>query len=177
MTDYDKAGRYVVKRDPAAFFQWLLSSPGLMFDAWIDSRRVALRNQSDLTNDLVAAVRSDEGLEAICLELEAEARADALTRLLAYLARFWSEPGTGDSLSVSCVSGVILDLTGRSPARELVLRSAIAPGCRLELVVLRRPLGDEDGPMLVANVAAGRISPWLLAWRRIEYNCVMAGGG
>src|SRR5437588_12494766 len=146
MNDYDKAGRYLVKREAAGFFCWLLWSPGLVFRAWIDSRRVALPNQTDLTNDLVAAVGSDEELEGICLELEAEARADALTRLLGYLARFWTEPGTRDSLPVSCISGVILDLTDRSSANELVLRSAVAPGCRLEPKVLRRELIDEDGP-------------------------------
>jgi hypothetical protein len=172
MNDYDKAGRYLVKREPAGFFRWLLADPGLAFHAWIDSRRVALPNQNDLTNDLVASVRSGDALEGICLELEAAARADALMRVLSYLARLWTEPGGRDSLAVSCVSGVILDLTGRSPAREFSLRSAIIPGCRLELTVLRRQLADEDAARLVAGVAAGEISPWLLAWIPL-----MRGGG
>src|SRR5467141_3632983 len=93
MNDYDKAGRYLVKREPAGTFRWLLRNARLGFDAWIDSRRVVLPNQNDLTNDLVAAVHSGAAREAVCLELEAEARADALTRLLMYLARLWTEPG------------------------------------------------------------------------------------
>jgi hypothetical protein len=172
MNDYDKAGRYLVKRAPAGVFRWLLDNPGLTFQAWIDSRRVVLPNQNDLTNDLVAAVRSGAAREAICLELEAEARADALPRLLMYLARLWTEPGGRHSLAVSCVSGVILDLTGRSPADKLSLRSAIVPGSRLELTILRRPLADEDAAELVAGVAAGDITPWLLGWVPL-----MRGGG
>jgi hypothetical protein len=172
MNDYDKAGRYAVKRAPADFFRWLLTNPGLSFEVWIDARRVALPNQGDLTNDLVAALRSGDVLEAFCLELEAEARADALTRLLEYLTRLWTEPGGPGSLSISCVSGVILDLTGRSSARELKLRSAIAPGCNLELTVLRRPLADEQAARLVADVLGGQVSPWLLLWAPL-----MQGGG
>jgi len=164
MNDYDKAGRYMVKREPAGTFRWLLRTARLGFDAWIDSRRVVLPNQNDLTNDLVAAVHSGAAREAVCLELEAEARADALTRLLMYLAGLWTEPGGPDSLALSCVSGVILDLTGQSPTQTLSLRSAIVPGCRLELTVLRRNLADESAADTVAGVAAGDISPWVLGW-------------
>jgi hypothetical protein len=164
MNDYDKAGRYLVKRAPAGVFRWLLANSSLSFQAWIDSRRVVLPNQNDLTNDLVAAVRSGSAREAICLELEAEARADALPRLLMYLARLWTEPSGRHSLAVSCVGGVILDLTGRSPVDELSLRSVIVPGGRLELTVMRRPLTEEDAAGLVAGVTAGEITPWLLGW-------------
>src|SRR5262245_23658158 len=98
MNDYDKAGRYLVKRDPGGFFRWLLANPGLTFEAWLDSRRVALPDQHDLTHDLVAALRGGDVREALCLELEAAARADALPRLLMYLARLWTEPGGRTSL-------------------------------------------------------------------------------
>jgi Domain of unknown function (DUF4351) len=172
MNDYDKAGRYLVKRAPTGVFRWLLANAELTVQAWIDARRVVLPNQNDLTNDLVAAVRSGDSLEGICLELEAEARADALLRQLTYLVRLWTEPGGRDSLALSCVSGVILDLTGRSPARALSLRSAIVPGCRLELTVLRRSLAHEDAARLLAGAAAGDICPWLLGWLPL-----LRGGG
>src|SRR5258708_11665934 len=115
-----------------------MASPGLTFQARLDSRRAVLPDQGDLTNDLMAAVHCGDTLEAICLELEAEARADALNRLLMYLARLWTEPGWRDSLAIACVSGVILDLTGRSPVQELSLRSAIISNCRLELALRSR---------------------------------------
>ena len=91
MNDFDKAGRYLVKRESAGFFSWLLDNPHISFRAWIDARRVALPNQHDLTNDLVAALESGGVLEAVCLELEAEARADAVTRSLEYQTRLWTE--------------------------------------------------------------------------------------
>src|SRR5436309_68940 len=172
MNDNDKAGRYLIKREPQGFFRWLLADARLTFRAWIDARRVVLPNQNDLTNDLVAAVRSGVALEGFCLELEAEARADALPRLLRYLAQLWTEPGGGGSLAVSCVGGVVLDLTGRTPARRLTLRSAIVPGCGLELTVLRRTLADEDAAAVVAGVASGEVSPWVLGWVPL-----MRGGG
>jgi hypothetical protein len=59
---------------------------------------------------------------------------------------------------------VILDLTGRSPTQVLSLHSALVPGCRLELAVLRRPLVDEDAAKVVADVTAGTVSPWVLGW-------------
>ena len=133
---------------------------------------MALPNQHDLTNDLVAALEGGGVLEAVCLELEAEARADAVTRSLEYQTRLWTEPAGPGSLKVSCVFGAVLDLTGRSPTRELSLRSELAPGCGLKLTVLRRHLADEKAANLVADVAAGRISPWLLPWVPL-----MAGGG
>jgi hypothetical protein len=164
MNDYDKAGRYLVKRDPEGFFRWLLGNPAIRFQTWVDARRVALPNQADLTNDLVAVLNSTSGLEAVCLELEAQARADALTRLFGYMARVWTEPTSSGSLALSCVTGAILDLTGRSPAREIRLVSEIATGCRLELSVLRRHLAGEDAAGLVKDVAAREASPWLLGW-------------
>jgi hypothetical protein len=96
------------------------------FEVWMDARRVALPNQRDLTNDLVAALTVGGKREAMCLELEAEARADALTRVFGYVARLWTEPGGTSSLAVECVSGAILDLTGRSSARALKLQSGVS---------------------------------------------------
>jgi hypothetical protein len=42
MNDYDKAGRYLVKRQPARFFRWLFSHPAVTFHARTDARRVDL---------------------------------------------------------------------------------------------------------------------------------------
>src|SRR5437867_171149 len=125
MNDYDKAGRYLVKRDPAGFLRWLLNNRRLLFHAWIDARRLALPNQRDLTNDLVAALRTASGFEAMCIELQAEARADTLLRLLAYLARLLTEPGDQRSLPLAAVGGAVLNLTGRGPPPTLTVRPSI----------------------------------------------------
>jgi hypothetical protein len=60
MNEYDKAGRYLVKREPTGFFRWLLANSAVSVDAWIDSARVALPDQNDLTNDLVAVLRNGD---------------------------------------------------------------------------------------------------------------------
>jgi hypothetical protein len=39
MNDYDKAGRYFLKRDPAGVFRRLVGAPA-PFHAWIDARRL-----------------------------------------------------------------------------------------------------------------------------------------
>ena len=89
-----------------------------------------------------------------------------------YETRLWTEPGGAESLALSCVSGVILDLTGQSPTQTLRLHSVIVPGCHLELTVLRRSLADESAADTVAGVAVGDISPWVLGWVPL-----MRGGG
>jgi hypothetical protein len=164
INEYDKTGRYLVKRESRGFFPWFLRNPRVHFRMWADARRVALPNQGDLTNDLFAILETDAGLEAMCVELESEARADSLPRSLEYVVRYWREPTNPNSAPIICVSGAILDLTGRSPQRELKLKSAASPDCRLEFAVLRRHLADEDANDLLAAVDAGDVSPWQLGW-------------
>ena len=106
---------------------------------------MALPKQDDLTNDLVAAVEKDGVLEAICLELEAKARADAITRVLGYVLRVWTEPECEGSLPITCVSGVILDLTGHSPTKDMTLRSQGRARLRLKFTGLAPSSADEDG--------------------------------
>ncbi len=101
MNEYDKAGRYLIKRDPPGFFRWLLGRP-VSFHAWIDTRRHALPDQGDLTNDLVAAFRVNTGFEALCVELQAESEAGAASRLLlGYVPCLQTEPAAAGSLVVT----------------------------------------------------------------------------
>src|SRR5947209_16094993 len=113
MNDYDKAGRYLIKRDPTGFFRWLLRRREVTFHAWIDTRRLALPDQGDLTNDLVAAFRVGDGFEGLCLELQAESDAGSATRLLlGYLPRLLTEPAAPGSLVLGAAGGVVINLTG-----------------------------------------------------------------
>src|SRR5438093_6032721 len=120
MNDLDKAGRYLAKRDSAGFLRWLVGNRGVTFHAWIDARRLALPDQRDLTNDLVAAVKIPGGFEALCIELQAEARDDTLLRSLAYVSRLLTEPGDERSLPLAAAGGAVLNLTGRNPAQTLL---------------------------------------------------------
>jgi hypothetical protein len=92
MTDYDKAGRYFIKRNPPGFFCWLLILASVRFHSWIDARRHTLPQQNDLTNDLVGVLVGDNGLEAFCVELQAESESNSAERLLlGYLPRLLSD--------------------------------------------------------------------------------------
>ncbi len=164
MNDYDKAGRYLLKRDPAGMFRWLLGGPA-PFHAWIDARRLALRDQGDLTGDLVAAFRVGAEFEALCVELQAESRPETAGRLLlGYVPRLAAEPTVPPGLPLAAVGGVVINLTGPAQPAALRLSPTVAPACRLEGAVLQRTLRDEDAAGLLSDVTTGAASAWLLAW-------------
>src|SRR5262245_47746642 len=172
MSDYDKAGRYLIKRDPAHFFLWLLGR-AVVFHLWIDARRVALPDQGDLTSDLVAAFRVGREFEALCVELQAESESATAARIVhGYIGRLRSEPATPESLPLAHVGGVVINLTG--PAQPVAVEEAprIAPDCRLTGTVLQRTLRDRDAAATADEITAGQASRWLLAWLPL-----MQGGG
>jgi hypothetical protein len=78
--------------------------------------------------------------------------------------RLRSEPADSASLPLLAVVGLVLNLTG--PARTTGVRevSRLAPRCRFEGEVTPREVRDEATADLLADVAAGRASRWLLAF-------------
>lgn len=165
MSDYDKAARYLIKRDPVGFFCWLLGLTAIDFYCWVDARRVALPDQGDLTSDLIAACRVEGGFEALCVEVQTESADDSASRLLyGYVPRLRSEPEKPASLPLLAVVGLVVNLTG--PARTTTVRevSRLAPKSRFEGAVTACEVRDELAATLLAEVAAGRASRWLLAW-------------
>jgi hypothetical protein len=173
MTDYDKAGRYFIKRNPPGFFCWLLRLASVRFHAWIDTRRHALPQQGDLTNDLVAALITDDGFEAFCVELQAESEGGSAERLLlGYLPRLLTEPPAPDSLTLASVGGVVINLTGPPQPGAILHQPTLAPECSLSGSILQRTLRDIEATETLAAISAGEISRWLLAWLPL-----MRGGG
>jgi hypothetical protein len=164
MNDYDKAGRYLVKRNPAGFFRWLLGRD-VSFHAWIDARRHALPDQGDLTNDLVAAFRVGDAFEALCLELQAESEAASAGRLLlGYVPRLLTEPAAPDSLPLRAAGGVVVNLTGPPQPAGVEQRPEIAPDCWLAGGITQRTLRQESAAEMLRGVASGDFSRWLLGW-------------
>jgi hypothetical protein len=165
MNDYDKAGRYLIKRDPPGFFRWLLRRPDVSFHAWIDARRHALPDQGDLTNDLVVAFRVGDAFEALCVELQAESEGGSAARLLlGYLPRLLTEPATADSLPLTTAGGIVVNLTGPPQPDRIEHRPTLAPGCWLSGGIEQRTLRTEGAAATLAEIAAGNVSRWLLAW-------------
>jgi hypothetical protein len=165
MTDYDKAGRYLIKRDPAGFFRWLFRLELVVFHAWIDTRRLALPDQGDLTSDLVAAFHVGNSFEAYCVELQAESEKATASRVVyGYKARLRSEPGGSGSLPLQAVGGVVINLTGPEQTTTVQERPTLAPGSRLDASVEQRTLRNEAAAELLDQVRSGLASVWLLAW-------------
>jgi hypothetical protein len=165
MNEYDKAGRYLIKRDPAGFFRWLLRRPDVAFHLWIDSRRHALPDQGDLTNDLVAAFRVGNGFEALCVELQAESSSGSAPRLLlGYVPRLLTEPAARGSLVLSAAGGAVVNLTGPEQPVGVEHRPTVAPNCSLAGTIEQRTLRAEEAAATLRDLAAGAVSRWLLAW-------------
>jgi hypothetical protein len=165
MNEYDKAGRYLIKRDPPGFFHWLLRRPDIRFHAWIDTRRHALPDQGDLTNDLVAAFRVGDGFEALCVELQAASEGGSAPRLLlGYVPRLLTEPAAPGSLALSAAGGAVVNLTGPGQPDGVEQRPTLAPHCWLAGGIEQRTLRTEDARATLDAIVTGTISRWLLAW-------------
>jgi hypothetical protein len=174
MNDDDKAGRYLIKRDPSRIVGWLLHRPaGVPFSAWLDARRLALPDQGDLAHDLVAACGADGGLEGFCIELQARSSPDATRWVLCgHVPRLVAEPG-GSPLSA--VGGVVVNFTGPAQADGITQVPTLAPDCRLEGRVIQRTFRDESALELATIVLAGEASIWLLGWLPLMHGGAEAG--
>jgi len=162
MNDNDKASRYLIKRDPVGCFRWMLGQPSVDFHAWIDSRRIVLPNQRDLTHDLIAAFQVGDTLEALCIELQSESASDTAARLLyGYIPRVAHE---SSGLSLSAVGGIVVNLTGPTQPDSISHRPTLMPSCRFEGQIGQITLRDESASRLLAELASGGASVWLLAW-------------
>jgi len=164
MKDNDKAGRYLIKRDAVGFLRWLFQQPSIDFRGWIDTRRVVLPDQGDLTHDLIAACATDGEVEAYCVELESESSADSVERLLSqYVPRLVYEPSQ-NGLKLSSVNGIVINLTGPPQPDSISHQSKLLPKCRFEGVIAQFTLREMSASTLLADVASGLASIWLLAW-------------
>lgn len=163
MNDYDKAGRYLIKRDAARIIGWILNQPlGVNFHAWLDSRRLALPDQRDLTHDLVAACGVGQGFEGFCIELVAKSHHESLQRVAyGYMARLLRERS---GLALTAVGGVVVNFTGPARAAFDVQAPTLAADCRIETRIIQRTLRNESAQDLVESVLTNKSSIWLLGW-------------
>ncbi len=176
MADFDKAARYVAKQDPPGFFAWLWgqATTPLVFDDWLDSRRLALPVEEDRTCDLVGAFRLLDRVELthiLILDFKAAATAAALDQMLGYVIRLHTEPPR-DLAVPPQVGGVVINLTGRPQRRLVQVQFPGLPECGWRYGSVQRTLRQESAATTLADIAAGRTTRWLLPWIPL-----MQGGG
>ena len=117
----DQTSRYLVKRQPAAFFAWLMPKlvQAFMFQGFEDTRTLAFPGEPDRVCDTVgrfAPVKGDAEHRLVDVEFEAEPTADMLERTGEYAYRLRRERRYGaDKQAKYRVIPVIVYLTGPVP--------------------------------------------------------------
>jgi hypothetical protein len=89
--------------------------PGMVFQGWLDTRRLPFPGERDRTCDTVADIadtnRPGQRL-ALVIEFQSEAQPITLHRVLEYLGRLNLELRTTPQSGTYAVAGALLDLTG-----------------------------------------------------------------
>lgn len=170
MQPYDKAARYGVKQDPPGFYRWLTrraDSP-LAFHFWLDARRLARPEEGNLTCDTVACFLlpgHSHPTHALIVEFKAESERATVNQLLAYAVRLWMEPPPGPEMGpLAHVGGAVINFTGPPQPATVDFAFPGLPDCQLRFQITQHTLRDEDAAATLADIRAGRVTPWLLAW-------------
>ncbi len=171
---YDRASRYLLRRNPLALLAWLLKmrETQLTFVQWLDTRRLPWPGQPDRTCDTVAWLTDParNGLPwAIPVEFQLTPDAEMFGRLMVYLGQVWLElrPSDlpGDRFSVA---GVVVNLTGKGNSGRTMkwprgkLNTTLKPA--------ERNLSTMQASQVLAGVAAGTIPRVVLAWLPLMKN-------
>jgi hypothetical protein len=172
---YDRASRYLARREPAGVLCWLLriAQAELVFERWLDTRKLPFPGQPERVCDTVAhALDVRRGWLPWALVLEFQLEPDALMfgRLLVYEGSVWLEfkpsPERGDRFHVGAV---VVNLRGVGEASRSMEwpEAGLATGLR----VVERNLEQEDAQATLAKVAAGEVS-----WVALAFVPLMHGG-
>lgn len=165
---FDQAARSTVKLDPAGFFRWLFKKAdgSLSFRDWLDTRRLRLPGEPELTGDAVADFDTAEpaGRFALVLELQTEPRNDIIEQLSLYAIALRLELRRQGGGKAYPVGAAVLNLTGTSsePSLDMPIPGDEAHG--LFLRPMQRDLCNEGAGTLLAEIAAGRAARALLPW-------------
>jgi hypothetical protein len=165
---FDQAARSTVKLDPPGFFRWLFKNNDgpMTFREWLDTRRLRLPGEPDLTGDAVADFDTTEpgGRFALVLEAQTEPRNDIIEQLSLYAIALRMElrrVGGGKAYSVGAA---VINLTGTKSELSLDMPIPGVADHGLFLRPMQRDLCEEDAAALLAEIAAGRATRALLPW-------------
>jgi hypothetical protein len=167
---YDQAGRYVIKRQPSAFFTW--RAPSLWrtwkFMRWQDTRTLPFPGEPDRVCDTVAEFENPTDSKRLCLvdvEVQAKPDADMLERLGEYAFRLRRElrcgPGAADKYPILCL---LMNLTGAEQPNRLDMTLPEWNAAAQSLQVAQATLSAEDAGQTLARIGEGELERWVLPW-------------
>jgi hypothetical protein len=177
---YDQAGRYVIKRQPSAFFTWRAPALWLAwkFVRWQDTRTLPFPGEPDRVCDTVAELEHRTDRQRRCLvdvEVQAQPDADMLERLGEYALRLRRElrhaPGTAGKYPVLCL---VLNLTGAEQESRLDITLPEWSDAGLLLQVAQATLSTEDAGQTLARIANGELERWVLPWPAVRNSFFLA---
>lgn len=163
---FDQAARYLVKRKPDGFFNWLAPrfTESWLFHCWFDASRIAFPGEPDRICDTVAEFRRRNRPDERCIvdvEFQSEPESDMLERLGEYAIRIRREEETGQD-GKSPVVSVLLNLTGPAQPNQLEMIVNELDHSGLRLQVLLRTMQDEDATDTLARIGAAQIQRSIL---------------
>jgi hypothetical protein len=167
---FDKGARYLAKRNPPRFFQWLiLGLEGVLtFQDWVDTRTVPFPGEPDRTCDTVGGlvpVSGESPWWAIVVEFAARSEVGMLDRLLEYLVRLWRQPHpAAEGQERRQVAAAVVNLTGQAQPHTLDMPLPGGTEAKLHFQIVQRTLRDEDAAATLQGIAAGAVTPWILPW-------------
>lgn len=166
---FDQASHYVLKSDPAAFFDWQLSRfvENHVFLGWLDTTTIAFPGEPDRICDTVAEFAHRDGMGArflLDVEFQSEPHPDMLERVGEYAYRLRRETRYGIGQGGKyLVIAVLLNLTGPAQLRELDMRSTELDGAGFWSRVVQVTFAEEDAATL-ARIASGELPRGVLPW-------------
>jgi hypothetical protein len=167
---YDQAARYLVKRNPAGFFQWRVPrfTANFLFHGWLDTSRLAFPGEPDRICDTVAEFTPANELgprRILDVEFQSRPDVDMLERLGEYAYRLRRELRYGEGLpgkyQVACL---LLNLTGPMQTDFLDMREADLDEAGFYVRAVVGTLHLEDAAETLARIAAGQLQRCVLPW-------------
>jgi hypothetical protein len=168
--DFDKACRYLAKRQPQGFFAWMLSGheQALAFEKWEDTRRLPFPGEPDRTCDTVARFRNLTDPERpwiMVVEFQSRPQRWMPLRMLCYQGDvLWEFRPRRRKGRLPNVGGIIVNLTGNPRRRRLSMVLATHPDMSHRFSVVTRNLAADSAGQTVQAIAAGRLPRCVLPW-------------
>jgi hypothetical protein len=171
MNDYDKGGRFAIKRlDPRGFLLWLLVGlEELVFNRWLDTQAAPFPGEPDRRCDTVAEMVSPGHAQppwAVVVEPQAQWQAYFGVRLLQYELTLFDELRHGPhGQDRYPMAGAVVNLSGRDLQGEVAWTPpGQTGGVGLVGKVWVRNLHREDAAGTLADIASGKTARCVLPW-------------